>query len=80
MLDVKMLEGTHNITEIYSVLELSWPPKTAHAIGRPFHALSIRLDGRADFTAGGRVYSTKRNDILFMPKNCDYILSSHKDE
>jgi len=77
---VKMLEGTHNITKIYSVLEMSWSKKTAHAKPRHFHALSIRLDGGADFTVGECVYSTKRNGILFMPKNCAYTLSSHRDE
>lgn len=77
---MKMLDGTHSITKIYSVLELGWEQKTAHASPRPFHALSIRLEGGADFTVGDGVYHTKRNDILFMPKNCAYTLSSHRDE
>lgn len=77
---MKMLEGSHNITKIHSVLELEWGSKTAHASARPFHALSFRLDGRADFVIGDGVYSTKRNDVLFMPKNCEYTLEALRSE
>lgn len=68
------------ITKLHAVLELEWSAKEAYANPRPFHALSVRLEGNADFFHEREVYHLDRHDILFMPKNYGYLLRANKNE
>ena len=66
--------------KILSVLKLSWSKNTAYASARPFYALSLRLSGNADFTHAKNIYHVETNDIIFVPKDYDYTITSKKDE
>ncbi len=66
--------------EILTVLDLHWDPSTAYAKGRPFHALSLRLEGDSDFWIGDRQLHAGQDDLLFMPKDTDYTIRSNTPE
>ncbi len=66
--------------EVLSVLELSWEENTAFARARPYHALSLRLEGDAYFTHKGRVLHTQKNELVFVPRGCEYTIQSRKKE
>ncbi len=70
-----------SFSEIYTVVELEFEPKSSHAKGRPFHALSVRLSGDADFIfdSGERLHAGA-GDIIFVPKDVGYIINSHINE
>lgn len=65
---------------IISVLKLHWPSGSAYAGGRPYHALSVRLEGEADFTSAGKTYSPVRGDLIYIPKGCDYKITAKRSE
>ena len=66
---------------IISVHKLRWDGgNTAYAAGRPYHALSIRLEGEAEFTHGEESYLTSRGDIIYIPKGCDYRITPKRAE
>ena len=66
--------------KILSVHSFSWGKQQKYAYPRPFHALSLRIDGEADFIHDKETYTVKRNDIIFVPKNYDYIIDSKAAE
>jgi AraC-like DNA-binding protein len=66
--------------KILSVHSFSWEKQYKYAYPRPFHALSIRLEGQADFTHDSNLYSVEKNQIVFVPKNYDYTLNSKTAE
>ena len=66
--------------KIISVLELSWQPHTAEARPRPYHALSLRLEGDALFTHGTRQLRAKKNDLIYVPKDYGYTITADKEE
>ena len=60
---------------ILSVLELEWPSKVQNSDTRPFHALSFRIQGDAEFISKGGITNAKTGDILFAPKYLNYKLN-----
>lgn len=66
--------------KILSVHSFSWEKQYKYAYPRPYHALSIRLAGQADFSHGDKTYSVEKNQIVFVPKNYDYTLNSKTAE
>lgn len=65
---------------ILSVLKLSWDRGIAYVSGRPYHALSIRIDGEAEFEAEGKSYSIGRGELIYVPRGADYRIISKKRE
>ena len=66
--------------KILSVHSLYWEKQCKYAYPRPFNALSIRLEGKADFIHDDNTYSVEKNQIVFLPKNYDYTLNSKTAE
>lgn len=70
-------------SKIHTVLDLNWgilDHSRALAKERIYHALSIRLNGDAIVETKKTKLHLKDNDILFVPKNTSYHLSTKKDE
>lgn len=65
---------------VLSVLKLSWEPGEAYAAKRPYNALSLRLEGDAEFIHNGESVRAGAGDIIFVPAGMDYKLISHKRE
>lgn len=65
---------------IISVLKLHWDRGSAEATDRAYHALSIRLDGEAEFECGDERYTVSRGDIIYVPKGRNYRITSKKSE
>jgi len=42
--------------------------------GRPYAALSLRLEGTAEFYAEGKTFVSKPGDIIFIPKDMSYAV------
>ena len=66
--------------KIDSAFPTGWKKKTAYARPRKYDALSFRINGKATYTHDGKNYQVNKNDILFVPANYDYTITSHKDE
>ena len=66
--------------KIISVLKLSWQKNTDYAKPRPYHALSLHLEGDATFTHGKDSFHIKKNDLMYVPKDYDYTIQSNKNE
>lgn len=61
---------------VLSVLELSWQADNRYAKPRPFHALSYRITGEAEFIHDGLSTQVKQRDIAFVPSGYNYVLNS----
>ena len=66
--------------EILSVHALSWDKQFNYAYPRPYHAISLRIKGDADFLHDDKRYSVKENELIFVPKNYGYTLHSKTSE
>lgn len=66
--------------DVISVLSLEWQKNTAYAKRRPYHALSLRLEGEAQFTHGADVYDVGRYDVIYVPADYDYTIHSKRSE
>ena len=66
--------------KILAVLKLSWSAQNKYAFPRPYHALSFRVKGAADFIHDDKTYPVQETDVLFVPKNYDYTLQAHQAE
>lgn len=75
-----MIPSGCHVTKIFTVLSLSWDSKNRYAFARPFHALSMRLEGGSDFIHGDSTVHAGKNDIIFVPKGYDYIQSAAGSE
>lgn len=76
-------EKFNAVTKIFTVLELNWGVLSnarAFAKRRNYHALSLRLSGDAVITHKGNTLNVNKNDILFIPKNTSYHLTTKKNE
>ncbi len=73
------LGQTPKMFRILSVLELSWQEAERKTDSRPFHALSFRVQGGAEFTFCGQKVSAPKNSIAFVPKGLPYEMK-HKSE
>ena len=65
---------------IISVLKLHWQSGSATASGRPYHALSVRLEGDAEFTHGESTQKVGRGDLVYIPKGCGYRINANRSE
>ncbi|MBQ2966732.1 MAG: helix-turn-helix transcriptional regulator [Clostridia bacterium] len=61
---------------LLSSLELKHGFNNSDAGVRPYHALSFRIDGNANFKHNGKVTHAKTGDILFAPAYCRYTIDS----
>ena len=66
--------------KIISVLKLHWPSGSAYAGGRPYHALSVRLEGDAEFECGNKSCTCRRGDLIYIPKGRDYTITAKRSE
>ncbi len=64
-------ENISNVS-ILSVLELSWDTQDGIASPRPYHALSFRIKGNAEYKYKTEHLEVSTNDILFVPQNLGY--------
>ena len=68
-----MFLETNNINfEILSVLNLAWEKNNGDSGIRPYHSLSYRVVGDAQFTYADDVAFAKSNDLTFIPAYCEY--------
>ncbi len=65
---------------ILSVLKLSWGENITYAHARPYHALSLRLEGDARFSHEKSEFFTQKNELIYVPKDYDYTIQSQKKE
>ena len=66
--------------KIVSVLNLSWDERCEKAMNRPFHALSFRITGDAEFLYDSGSTLVKSKDIIFVPKKFDYTQNAKNEE
>ncbi len=62
--------------ELIAVLEMSWNDVDKTALPRPYHALSFRIKGNAQFSFSKSSFSACTGDIIFVPKNVGYHLNA----
>lgn len=65
---------------LLSVLRLDWEKNVAHIEGRPFRALSFRLQGDAAFFLSDRTLQAGDKDILYAPENVEYDIRAGKEQ
>lgn len=66
--------------KILSVLRMSWGKQYKYALPRPYHAISFRIKGKADFIHGENSAQVQENELIFVPKDYDYIIQAHQAE
>jgi len=64
---------------ILSVHELEWEKRSDNSGTRPYHALSFRVLGNAEFVYENGVNKVSTNDIVFVPSYCQYKLNSENE-
>lgn len=72
--------GQTNQFGLISVLELDWEQSHANVSPRPYHALSIRLQGDAVFSDASHTEQLKTDDLLYMPADTAYTLHSGREK
>ncbi|MBR2930552.1 MAG: helix-turn-helix transcriptional regulator [Clostridia bacterium] len=65
---------------VLSVLKLHWDRGSELAEPRSYHALSIRLEGDAEFVSRGERYSVGKGEMIFVPKGRDYEIKARARE
>lgn len=65
---------------VLSVLKLSWGEACLDAKARPYHALSMRVEGDADFIHNDNRYHVGRGCMAYVPAGHDYTIESHTRE
>ncbi len=73
-------ENRNNGINILSVLNIKRGASHASSPDRAFHALSLRLAGGADFTAGGEKIHAAPGDIIYIPAHFNYRIDSGDEE
>ncbi len=66
--------------DIQSVLFLSWENSQGIAANRPYHALSFRRRGDAEFCTADETFHVSDGAVLYVPKGCGYTLSAKHEE
>lgn len=66
--------------DIQSVLFLSWKNSQGIAADRPYHALSFRRRGNAEFRTDDETFRVSDGTVLYIPKGCCYTLSAKHEE
>lgn len=64
---------------ILSVHQFEWEKCNGNSGIRPYHALSFRIIGNAEFTQENGVSKVYTNDIVFAPAYCKYNLITEKE-
>ena len=78
-MEIIMFTETSLTVEILSVSELSWTADKRFSTPRPYHALSYRLTGGADFIHKNTVTHVQKGDIAFVPADYNYELDSKSE-
>lgn len=65
--------------EILSVLSLEWDSSSAQSDHRPYHALSMRIQGAADIRSEDGELSLTSGDIVFIPAGKIYTLKAEHE-
>lgn len=63
-----------------AAFEFNWSRQRSTSGLRPYHALSIRLKGNAEFIHKDKTVKVTTGDILFVPAFYDYTLDSEDEE
>lgn len=71
-----MLNELPSGLKIFSVHTLSWEKQRKYAYPRSFNAISLRIEGQAEFTHNERTFKVNKNEIIFVPKNYGYTITS----
>lgn len=58
--------------DITSVVNIYQKERDEVILGAPYNALSFRYFGNTNLILNGETFSTKKNNILFLPKNAKY--------
>lgn len=74
------LGETNKNFDIVSVLKLGWDKSDTMSVDRPFHALSFRVKGNAQFVYPEGSVSAVTKDIVFVPRRFDYRLKAEEEE
>ena len=69
-------ESDNIFINILSVLDAGWDKSNAKSNLRPYHALSFRKHGTANFVTNGKTIPALTGDIMFVPALCEYVLKS----
>ncbi|MBQ8814581.1 MAG: helix-turn-helix transcriptional regulator [Lachnospiraceae bacterium] len=64
---------------ILAVLDMEWQKNDTQVQPRPFHALSLRLEGNAFFSDAHHSVQSKNGDLLYMPAGSPYYLRSERE-
>lgn len=76
-----MFLNTNNISiEILSAHELEWDKRNARSDLRPFHALSFRVTGNAEFEHKNGTTVAKSGDIVFVPNFYEYSFHTGREK
>lgn len=73
-------ENPNNEINILSVLDIKRGASHASSPDRAFHAISLRIAGGADFTAGGGKLHAAPGDIIYIPAHFNYRIDSGDEE
>lgn len=72
---------SNNISlDIISVIDLEWENQNAKSGLRPFHALSYRIKGDADFITDKKDISVGSNELVFVPANLQYTMRASNEK
>lgn len=78
---IKMFFDTpNNEIRILSVFRVQRDESHALSPDRPFHSLSLRRHGYADFTAGSRVRRVSPGDVLYLPAHFSFRIDAGKED
>ena len=66
--------------KILSVLRLRFGVSARYSPKRPYHALIFRIHGKAEVALGDDRIRLNKNDVTFVPRGCDYNISTMTDE
>ena len=66
--------------KILSVLRIGFPISCRYSPPRPYHALILRIHGKAEVVKGDDRIRLNKNDITFVPEGYDYNINTLSDE
>ncbi len=64
---------------LLSVLDLSWKSSNAKAYPRPYHAISFRKNGGAEFGFENGNIRVNSREMVFVPAFCEYTIKSGEE-
>ena len=66
--------------QISSVIMPSWESVDRKSGVRPFHAISYRIQGDAEFICKNETTRVASGDVIFVPAGCEYSLRAEKEQ